>query len=122
MVNLSHILFSSLHYQLRLFEVLTGMRLLPTSRWAPKLTGGKEILCVVPLSSCIDTTVLVGIWVIRTAEYVVFTDWPPGPDEQNVSIRSSFGSIFTSTSSMAASAPSVRATPSAVVPSGLASS
>jgi len=31
------------------------------------------------------TTVLVGMWVMRTAEYVVLTDWPPGPEEQKVS-------------------------------------
>ena len=24
----------------------------------------------------------VGRWVMRTAESVVFTDWPPGPDER----------------------------------------
>jgi hypothetical protein len=36
---------------------------------------------------------------MRTAEYVVFTLWPPGPLEQNVSTRRSFGSILMSTSS-----------------------
>ena len=50
-------------------------------------------------SSWHDTIIPVGRCVIRTAEYVVFTDWPPGPDEQNVSMRMSFGSITTSTSS-----------------------
>src|SRR5256885_15643481 len=45
------------------------------------------------------TTVLVGMCVIRTAEYVVLTDWPPGPEEQNVSIRKSLASILISTSS-----------------------
>src|SRR6202167_2299986 len=45
------------------------------------------------------TTVLVGRWVMRTAEYVVLTDCPPGPEEQKVSMRMSFASIFTSTSS-----------------------
>src|SRR5437667_6297940 len=44
------------------------------------------------------TTVLVGMCVMRTAEYVVFTDWPPGPEEQKVSMRISFGSILMSTS------------------------
>ena len=29
--------------------------------------------------SCDWTTVLVGRWVMRTAEYVVLTHWPPGP-------------------------------------------
>jgi hypothetical protein len=28
-----------------------------------------------------------GWYVIRTAESVVFTDWPPGPDERNTSTR-----------------------------------
>jgi len=27
------------------------------------------------------------MWVSLTAEYVVFTDWPPGPDEQYKSMR-----------------------------------
>ena len=35
----------------------------------------------------------VGRWVIRTAESVVLTDWPPGPDERKTSIRRSFGSM-----------------------------
>ena len=29
-----------------------------------------------------DTTMPVGRWVMRTAESVVFTPWPPGPDER----------------------------------------
>ena len=33
-------------------------------------------------SSCIDTTKPVGLWVMRTAESVVFTDCPPGPEER----------------------------------------
>ena len=33
-------------------------------------------------SSCIDTTSPVGLWVMRTAESVVLTDCPPGPDER----------------------------------------
>src|ERR1700677_2593614 len=45
------------------------------------------------------TTVLVGMCVMRTAEYVVLTDWPPGPEEQKVSMRMSLSSILTSTSS-----------------------
>ena len=37
---------------------------------------------------------------MRTAESVVLTDWPPGPDERLTSIRRSFSSsISTSTSS-----------------------
>ena len=33
-------------------------------------------------SSCIDTTMPVGRWVMRTAESVVLTLWPPGPLER----------------------------------------
>ena len=40
-------------------------------------------------SSWISTTRPVGRWVIRTAESVVLTDWPPGPDERLTSIRRS---------------------------------
>ena len=29
-----------------------------------------------------DTTMPVGMWVSRTAESVVLTDWPPGPLER----------------------------------------
>ena len=37
---------------------------------------------------------------MRTAESVVFTDWPPGPDERLTSMRRSLASsIWTSTSS-----------------------
>ena len=51
-------------------------------------------------SSWISTTRPVGRWVIRTAESVVLTDWPPGPDERLTSIRRSFSSsISISTSS-----------------------
>ena len=41
----------------------------------------------------------VGRWVIRTAESVVLTDCPPGPDERKTSIRRSPESMVTSTSS-----------------------
>ena len=50
-------------------------------------------------SSWQETTRPVGMCVMRTAEYVVFTDCPPGPEEQNVSMRRSFSLIATSTSS-----------------------
>ncbi len=43
----------------------------------------------------------VGRWVIRTAESVVFTLWPPGPDDRNTSTRRSAGSISTSVASSA---------------------
>ena len=58
-----------------------------------------------------ETTIPVGRCVIRTAESVVLTDWPPGPDERNTSIRSSFGSMVTSTSSASGST----STPAALV-------
>src|SRR5947209_10039753 len=58
-------------------------------------------------SSWQETTSPVGMCVIRTAEYVVLTDWPPGPDEQKVSIRNSLGSTFTSTSSASGSTATV---------------
>ena len=35
----------------------------------------------------------VGRWVIRTAESVVLTDWPPGPDERNTSTRMSLSGM-----------------------------
>ena len=54
-------------------------------------------------SSCIDTTRPVGLWVMRTAESVVLTDWPPGPDERYTSIWRSLGSSCTSTSSASGS-------------------
>ena len=34
----------------------------------------------------------VGMCVSRTAESVVFTDWPPGPDDRYTSTRTSFSS------------------------------
>src|SRR5579883_1704648 len=55
------------------------------------------------------TTVLVGMCVMRTAEYVVFTDWPPGPEEQKVSMRRSLASILMSTSSASGSTATVTA-------------
>ena len=36
---------------------------------------------------------------MRTAESVVLTDWPPGPDERNTSTRRSLSGISTSTAS-----------------------
>ena len=44
-----------------------------------------------------------GRWVIRTAESVVFTLCPPGPDDRKTSMRRSFGSTVTSTSSASGS-------------------
>ena len=54
-------------------------------------------------SFCELTTMPLGRWVIRTAESVVFTLCPPGPDDRKTSIRRSFGSTLTSTSSASGS-------------------
>ena len=45
------------------------------------------------------TTMPVGRCVRRTAEYVVLTPWPPGPEAQKRSTRMSFSCTVTSTSS-----------------------
>ncbi len=44
-----------------------------------------------------------GRWVMRTAESVVFTLCPPGPEDRKTSMRRSFGSTVTSTSSASGS-------------------
>ena len=44
---------------------------------------------------------------MRTAESVVFTDWPPCPPERNTSIRRSVGLTSTSTSSASGSTATV---------------
>ena len=41
----------------------------------------------------------VGLWVMRTAESVVFTDWPPDPVERKTSVSRSAGLIWMSMSS-----------------------
>ena len=46
---------------------------------------------------------------MRTAESVVLTDWPPGPDERKTSMRRSFSSILTSNSSASGSTATVAA-------------
>ncbi len=46
-----------------------------------------------------DTTMPVGRWVMRTAESVTLTCWPPAPLDRNVSMRRSFSSISISMSS-----------------------
>ncbi len=46
-----------------------------------------------------DTTIPVGRWVIRTAESVVFTLCPPGPEDRNTSTFRSLSLIWTSTGS-----------------------
>src|SRR5262249_6213073 len=57
------------------------------------------LFLICDFSSCCETTTPVGICVMRTAEYVVLTLCPPGPLEQNVSMRRSLSLICTSTSS-----------------------
>ena len=69
--------------------------------------------CIWDFSSCILTTIPVGICVIRTAEYVVFTDCPPGPELMNMSIFRSLGSTVISSSSSSASGNTI--TPAAEV-------
>ncbi len=58
-------------------------------------------------SSCIVTTTPVGTWVMRTAESVVLTCWPPAPDERYTSMSRSRSSIETSTSSTSGSTATV---------------
>ena len=59
--------------------------------------------------SCWLTTSPVGRCVMRTAESVVFTLWPPGPLERKTSMRRSLSSILTSTSSASGSTATVAA-------------
>ena len=47
-------------------------------------------------SFCIEITMPVGMCVMRTAESVVFTDWPPGPEERKTSTLMSFSGMSTS--------------------------
>jgi hypothetical protein len=47
-------------------------------------------------SFCDDTTMPVGLCVMRTAESVLFTCWPPAPDARYVSMRRSAGLMSTS--------------------------
>ena len=47
-----------------------------------------------------STTVPVGLWMSRTAEEVLFTCWPPAPEERNTCISMSAGLRSTSTSSI----------------------
>ena len=53
------------------------------------------------------------MWVIRTAESVVLTDCPPGPDERYTSTCRSFESTCTSTSSASGSTATVAVLPEA---------
>ena len=50
----------------------------------------------------------VGLWVMRTAESVVLTDWPPGPEDAvDVDLEVVDSSISTSTSSASGSTATV---------------
>src|SRR5688500_10995287 len=51
-------------------------------RRARKIRIAFSLFLICDFSSCIETTTFVGRCVRRTAEYVVLTDWPPGPEEQ----------------------------------------
>ena len=61
----------------------------------------------------------VGMWVIRTAESVVLTDWPPGPEERKTSTRISLSGIsmlsVCSISGMTSTAAKRRLAPALVV-------
>ena len=58
-------------------------------------------------SSWTEITIPVGLCVTRTAESVVFTLCPPGPEERNTSISRSSGPMSTSTSSASGSTATV---------------
>ncbi|KAG1078028.1 hypothetical protein G6F40_016888 [Rhizopus arrhizus] len=47
------------------------------------------------------TTMLVGMWVIRTADSVLLTCWPPAPEERKVSTFRSAGLMTMSSTSSA---------------------
>ena len=55
------------------------------------------------------TTMPVGMWVMRTAESVLLTCWPPAPEARMVSMRMSSGRMSMSTSSASGSTATVAA-------------
>jgi hypothetical protein len=55
--------------------------------------------CSCDFSFCIDTTMPVGRWVMRTAGVGRVDRLPPGPDERNTSICRSFGLMSISSGS-----------------------
>src|ERR1700754_5123691 len=59
--------------------------------------------------SCIITTIPVGIWVMRIADSVLLTCWPPAPCARMVSIFRSSCLMSTSTSSTSGSTATVAA-------------
>ena len=46
------------------------------------MTIAEALFCSWDFSFWQETTMPVGMCVSRTAESVVFTDWPPGPEER----------------------------------------
>ena len=73
-----------------------------------------SLFCICDFWFWQDTTIPLGMWVIRTAESVVLTDSPPGPEDRNTSMVSrSFGSRLTSSASSAGSG--ITSTPAAEV-------
>ena len=60
-----------------------------------------SLFCSWDFSFCMDTTIPVGRCVMRTAESVVLTLWPPGPEERKTSMRRSAASIWSSPGSSA---------------------
>src|SRR6266540_255354 len=50
-----------------------------SSRRARSTRSAFSRFWICDFSSCIETTMPLGRWVMRTAESVVLTDWPPGP-------------------------------------------
>ncbi len=76
------------------------------SRWAAssrarRMRNALSLFCSWLFSFWQLTTMPLGMCVRRTAESVVLTDWPPGPDEWNTSTRTSLGSISISATSSA---------------------
>ena len=69
-----------------------------------------RFLCCERLS-CIMTTMPVGMWVIRIADSVLLTCWPPAPCDRMVSIFKSSGLISMSTSSASANTATVAVLP-----------
>ena len=68
-----------------------------------------SLFCSCDFWSCWLTTMPVGRCVMRTAESVVLTLCPPGPDERKTSMRRSLSSMRTSTSSASGSTATVAA-------------
>ena len=76
-----------------------GVRLAPgrpPSSRARRMRSACSLFCSWLFSFWQLTTMPVGTWVIRTAESVVLTLWPPGPLLRNTSMRRSCSSIWTS--------------------------